>query len=460
MSVRIAVVGSGISGTGAAWLLSPEHTVDVYEGESWLGGQACTVDISVDDRTFPVDAGFMVFNERTYPNLIRLFAHLGVDHKDSDMSFSVQVADSGVEWSGTSLDTVFAQRRNLTNPAFLKMLADVVRFSHDAERLLRDESLETMTLGQLLAREGYSGSFTDWYLIPMGSAIWSTPPGKMLEYPAATFLRFCNNHGLLHITGKPMWRSVIGGSRTYVQRALESLSGEAHTNEPAERVERVGDGVRVHTPARVREYDAVIIAAHPPQTLELLGEHATAAEKDVLSAFTYQPNAIALHTDETFMPKERRAWGAWNWYAASGDAGKEALALTYCINRLQSIPPEVCTVMETLNPHKSYAEGSVVEQMSFDHPLFTAEAISAQRRIPALQGNGGVWFTGAWQRYGFHEDGLLSAIRVSEKLGATLPWGDELDETRTALRGIEPVIGEVGVKRPALEPGGAESNSA
>ncbi|MDP2401792.1 MAG: FAD-dependent oxidoreductase, partial [Actinomycetota bacterium] len=268
--MRIAVVGAGIAGIGSTWLLSPEHTVDVYEATDWLGGHARTVDVTVEGQTFPVDAGFMVYNERTYPNLIRFFERLGIAHTESDMSFSVHVEGDDIEWSGNSLDSIFAQRKNIVNPRFLKMLADVVRFSRDADRLLHDPTVEDLTLGQLLKREGYSGGFTDWYLIPMGDAIWSTPPGEMLDYPAATFLRFCDNHGLLHITGKPIWRSVVGGSQRYVEAASRSFSGEVHAEEPVDRVERIATGVRVHTARRTEDYDAVIIASHPPQTLQML----------------------------------------------------------------------------------------------------------------------------------------------------------------------------------------------
>jgi predicted NAD/FAD-binding protein len=405
--------------------------VDVYEAEDWFGGHARTVDLTVGDESFPADAGFMVFNQRTYPNLIRLFERLGVEHKESDMSFSVQIGDAEVEWSGTSLDTVFAQRRNIANPRFLRMLADVVRFSRDAERLLNDPSLESVTLGEMLEREGYSAGFTDWYLIPMGDAIWSTPPGKMLDYPAATFLHFCDNHGLLHITGKPTWMSVVGGSRSYIGKALASLSGEAFDAEPVERIERTATGARVHTSRRTQVYDAVVIATHPPQTLAVLGEAATVAERRVLSSFSFQPNAVAIHTDTSFMPAARRAWASWNWYADSGDAGKEALTLTYHLNNLQALPPGVPPVLETLNPHRPYADGAVLTRMVFDHPLFTAAAIAAQKEVAALQGVGGVWFAGAWQRFGFHEDGILSAVRVAEALGAEVPWGAELDASRT-----------------------------
>jgi predicted NAD/FAD-binding protein len=440
--VRIAVVGAGIAGIGSTWLLSPEHTVDVYEATHWLGGHARTIDVKVEGHTFPVDAGFMVYNERTYPNIIRFFERLGITHTESDMSFSVHVEGDDIEWSGNSLDSIFAQRKNIVNPRFLKMLADVVRFSRDADRLLHDPTVEDLTLGQLLKREGYSGGFTDWYLIPMGDAIWSTPPGEMLNYPAATFLRFCDNHGLLHITGKPIWRSVIGGSRRYVVAASRSFSGEVHAEEPVDRIERIATGVRVHTSRRTEDYDAVIIASHPPQTLQMLDKDATTVEREILSAFRYWPNPVVLHTDASFLPPTPKTWSGWNWYAATGDITKDMLVLSYYINRLQSLPTET-PVIETLNEHRPPAPGTELARIVFDHPNYTAEAIAAQSRLPEIQGAGGVYYAGAWSRYGFHEDGLLSAVRVAEGLlGASVPWGEELDESRTHVLGDRVRIGE------------------
>ncbi|MDH4139409.1 MAG: FAD-dependent oxidoreductase [Coriobacteriia bacterium] len=432
--MRVAIVGTGVGGLGSAWLLSPNHTVDVYEAESRLGGHACTVDLTVGGVGFPADTGFMVFNQRTYPNLIRFFERLDVEWQESDMSFSVQLPAENVEWSGDSLNSVFAQRKNIANPRFLKMLADIVRFSRNADRLLADPSLETMTLGEMLEREGYSGGFTDWYLIPMGDAIWSAPPGKMLDYPAATFMRFCDKHGLLHITGKPKWRSVVGGSRTYVEAAARSFSGEVHTAEPVEAVSRTENGVRVSTPRRTEVYDAAIIASHPPQTLEMLGAGATDAETEILGVFSYWPNEVVIHTDPSFLPKRRRAWAAWNWYSACCETAKDKLVLSYYLNRLQRLPVET-PVIETLNEHKHPAADSELLRMVFDHPMYSADAIAAQRRLGEIQGVGNVWYAGAWTRYGFHEDGMLSAVSVAERLGAALPWAEELDSSRTRVLG-------------------------
>jgi len=438
--MRIAVIGGGIAGIGSAWLLSRQHEVDVYEAQPTLGGHARTLDLTVAGQTFPADVGFQVFNTRTYPNLIRFFDRLGIESFETDMSFGVQVAAENIEWSGTNLNTVFAQRANIANPRFLKMLADVVRFSHDADRLLADPEIDNLTLGDLIAREGYSAPFIDWYLIPMGDAIWSTPPGQLLDYPAGTFLRFCDNHGLLHITGKPMWRSVLGGSRKYVAAASASFSGEVFTGEPVVRVSRSAEGVTVETARRTRVYDAVVLAAHAPSSLKLLAD-ATPEERAVLGAFTFQPNEVVLHTDASFLPKSPRAWASWNWYAETGDSTKDMLALTYWINNLQSVPEGVPPVLETLNPYKPYAEGTVLEELCFDHPLFTPAAIKAQGRLAEIQGGGGVYFAGAWQRYGFHEDGILSAVRVAELLGVDAPWAYELDATHTKVLDRTPVGG-------------------
>jgi predicted NAD/FAD-binding protein len=437
--VKIAIIGSGIGGISAAWLLSPAHTVDLYEAEPQLGGHTRTIDVDCGAGLFPVDTGFQVFNRRTYPNLTRFFEHLGIDATDADMSFSVQVRDAGIEWSGTSLDSVFAQRKNLANPKFLRMLSDVLRLSRDSDRLLADPTVAELTVGQLMRREGYSEEFTDWYLIPMGDAIWSMPPGDMLDYPALTFLRFCDNHGLLHIMGKPMWLSVRGGARRYIEAASKTFSGEVFDGEPVESVVRGAAGVTVSTATRTKDYDAVVLATHPPESAAILGGQMTPEERDVLGAFKYWPNAVAVHTDESFMPRSRRAWASWNWYSEGSDMTKAMLMLTYRINTLQELPPGTPTVMETLNRDHDPAEGSVLAELSFMHPMYSHEAVAAQSRVPSIQGIDRVWYAGAWTRYGFHEDGILSGIRIAEALGAVVPWGEQLDAERTRVVAGAPV---------------------
>jgi len=448
--MRIAVIGSGIGGISAAWLLSPHHHVDVYEAEDYLGGHTRTLDITAGGQTFPVDTGFMVFNRRTYPNMTRFFERLGVRAHDADMSFSARVEDIDMEWSGTDLNTVFAQRKNIANPQFLRMLADVVRFSKNADRLIADPTVAGLTLGQLLDREGYSAAFRDWYLVPMGSAIWSTPPGEMLSYPAHTFLHFCDNHGLLHIFGKPLWLSVDGGAATYTRLAVNSLSGEAYTSEPVEQVQRTATGVEVTTPRRTEGYDIAIIAAHPPEARKMLGDTMTPAERDVLGAFNFWQNDVALHTDRSFLPRSKRAWASWNWFSSSAAPSDARLVLSYQINTLQNLPSSAPTVIETLNAHRRPDPSSIIRELKFEHPMFTNPAIQAQHRLESIQGVDRIYYSGAWTRYGFHEDGMLSGVRIAEAIGADLPWGDELDAARTTpLPGAPiPLMGQT---RPVLE---------
>jgi predicted NAD/FAD-binding protein len=319
------------------------------------------------------------------------------------------------------------------------MLTDVLRLSRDADRLMADPTVAELTLGELMSREGYSDAFTDWYLIPMGDAIWSTPPGSMLDYPALTFLHFCDNHGLLHIMGKPMWLSVRGGARDYVAAALRTISGEVFSAEPVEHVRRCPTCVTVQTSARTRDYDAVVLATHPPQTRGILGDEMTGTEREVLGAFDYWDNDVVIHTDESFMPHERRAWASWNWFTESSDMDKAALVLTYRFNTLQELPAGTPTLMETLNIDRPPAEGSILAELSFQHPMYSRAAVAAQARLPEIQGADRIWFAGAWTRYGFHEDGLLSGVRVAEALGAVVPWGEQLDETRTLVRPGAPV---------------------
>jgi predicted NAD/FAD-binding protein len=262
-------------------------------------------------------------------------------------------------------------------------------------------------------------------------------------------LRFCDNHGLLHVTGKPMWRSVVGGSRTYIAQAARTFSGEVFESEPVELVRRFGDDIELTTARRTARYDAVVLATHPPETLAML-EQPTLTEREVLGAFNYWPNPVTLHTDASFMPKSRRAWAAWNWFAETGDSTKDMLTLTYWLNDLQEMPPGMRPIFETLNANRPFAEDSVVMPLEFMHPMFNQDAIAAQKRLSKIQGAGGIWYAGAWQRYGFHEDGLLSAVRVAERLGADLPWGDELDESRTRV--LEPVAEKRRVGVPIPEP--------
>jgi predicted NAD/FAD-binding protein len=365
----------------------------------------------------------MVFNHRTYPNLVRLFEHLGIGEQDADMSFSVQHLPDRLEWAG-SVRGVLAHPSNLVRPAFLSMLRQIVRLSRDAERLLADPSAADLSLGELLTREGYTGPFLDWYLVPMGAAIWSTPVGRMLDFPAASFLRFCDNHGLLHITGKPRWKSVPGGARRYVLALAERVSGLVRTGARVARVARQKRGVTLTLAGgETLVYDAVVLASHADETLALLADPSE-DERAVLGAFAYQPNDTVLHTDEAVLPRSRAARAAWNF--VSDGHGDAPVAVHYQLNVLQQLPVRT-RVLVSLNSVQPIVDDRVVERFVSAHPQFSREAIAAQARLGDIQGRRNTWFAGAWTRYGFHEDGLLSGLAVAEAFGIRPPWGRALD---------------------------------
>jgi uncharacterized protein len=421
---RLAVVGSGISGLAAAWLLSRAHRVTLFESSPTFGGHTHTVDVTVDGRTFPVDTGFLVFNERTYPNLCALFAHLGVPSVASEMTFSVSIEDAGVEWAGSSLATVFAQKRNLVRPEFWRMLTDILRFNAAATTRAQGAGADPAeTLGAFVARGRYGRAFVDWYLLPMGAAIWSCPAAEMLDTPADTFLRFCHNHGLLQIEGRPQWRTVAGGGREYVRRIVADLA-DARAATPVRAIVREADDVRVTTDRGVERFDQVVLATHSPDTLRLLGDDATADEAACLAAVRYQDNVAWLHTDTALLPRTRETWSAWNYRAERGAADRRPVSVTYLINRLQPLPVDT-PVMVSLNPVRAPAPERVLRRIEYAHPLFDAKAIAAQAAVSALQGQRRTWFCGAWQRNGFHEDGLWSALRVAAAFGVAAPWQRE-----------------------------------
>lgn len=426
--MRIAVVGSGISGMGAAWLLSREHDVDVFEAENRLGGHACTVDVDLDGRTWPVDIGFMVFNARTYPNLCGMFEHLGVAWRETDMAFGVHVEDTGLEWAGTDdISSVFAQPSNVLKPKFLKMIADITRLSRDAERLVEDPATRDLTLGELLDREGYGEGFRQWFLVPMASAIWSTPPGTMLDFPASSFLRFSFNHGLLQIGRQPKWRTVLGGSREYVKRLESEVSGSCLPGHAVRRVTREDGRVRIGLTGGWSDlYDAAVIAVHAPLGLQLLTDP-TPAERDILSAFRYEFNPALLHTDMRFLPKAPKARASWNYWSASGDLSEQRISVTYDLSRLQGHDTST-PILFTLNPTFEPDHDKVIGEYYFEHPTFTPLGLAGQERIAEIQGVNGTYYTGAWQRYGFHEDGLWSAVRVARMLGVEPPWDAPEDD--------------------------------
>lgn len=430
---RVAVVGAGISGLAAAWHLADHATVTLFEADDRFGGHAHTVDVTLDGVSHGVDTGFLVFNHATYPQLRRLFAELDVATAPAEMSFSVQVPGSdgrnALEWSGCNLDTVFAQRRNLLNPRFLGMLRDLLRFNRVTTQIAeaQQEAALQQPIGDFLAERGFGAAFRDWYLLPMLGCIWSCPTDQMLRFPVATMIRFCHNHGLIRVTDRPQWYTVAGGSRHYVQRMLRRIP-DARAGTPVRAVRRVppdtaSAGVWIDTDHGSERFDAVVLAGHSDQSLALLGAQASADERAVLGAIGYHRNRAVLHTDAGVLPSRPKAWAAWNYLRAPQHAQEQsAVCLHYLINRLQPLPWEQPVVV-SLNPVREPAAGTVIGEYDYAHPVFDLAAIAAQQRLPQIQGRAGVWFAGAWTRYGFHEDGLMSGMAAAEGLRAQ--WAAE-----------------------------------
>ncbi len=412
--MRIAIVGTGVSGLTCAHLLGPHHEVTVFEAAERPGGHAHTHDVKVGGVPVSVDTGFIVYNERNYPLLTRLFAELDVKTRPSDMGFSMADEVAGVEWSGSSVAALFAQPRNALRPGFWRMLSDVARFNREARALIEDGD-DDLTLGEYLG--GYSTEFRDWYLVPMGAAIWSADPQVFTEFPVRALARFFFNHGLLGLGGRPQWRTVVGGSRTYVERVLAPLAGRVRLGEPVGKVVRRARGVEVASDAGPSEtFDHVILATHSDQALALLSDP-TPAEREVLGALRYRANEAVLHTDQRLLPTRARARSSWNWHQGQRVAGP---TLTYDLSRLQGLAtPE--PLLLTLNRTDAIDPARVIARMRYDHPVIDGAALAAQRRHREVSGVEGVSFAGAYWGYGFHEDGARSALTVCETLGVTWP---------------------------------------
>ncbi|MEI7429657.1 MAG: FAD-dependent oxidoreductase [Betaproteobacteria bacterium] len=420
---RIAVVGAGVSGLSSAWLLSQKHEVTLYEAGDFLGGHTNTVDVSLEGITHPVDTGFLVFNAATYPNLVALFAHLGVASVETEMSFAVSIDQPDLEWSGSRLATLFGQKKNLLRPDFWRMLVDILRFNRESVAWLDKHPDDSRSLRDFLAAGAYSKPFAEWYLLPMGAAIWSCPAGQMLDYPLATFVRFCRNHGLLQISDRPLWRTVQGGAREYVKKLAMQLD-DIRLSTPVQNVRRDELGVMVTTEGRIERYDQVVMACHSDQALAILGDQATSAERRLLGAIRYEPNRAVLHTDAALLPRDPALWSAWN-YSSSRDAlNNNPVSISYLINRLQPLPFKT-PVMVSLNPQREPAADKIIAEFDYAHPLFDGPAIAAQQELAAISGQHGMWFCGAWQGYGFHEDGLKSGLRVANEMGCRAPWQGE-----------------------------------
>ncbi len=421
--LKVAVVGSGISGLSVAHSLSGHADVTLFESGSYFGGHTHTVDITLPTPKGPithgVDTGFLVYNERTYPNLIALFQVLDVQTAKTDMSFSVQVPGAlegrTLEWSGAGLSTVFAQRSNLWNLRFLKMLWQVLRFNKlcTAIALAGDETQLAQPLQDFIKEHRFSAEFCNWYLLPMLGCIWSCPTDQMLQFPVATMIRFCHNHGLIQVTNRPAWYTVAGGARHYVDKIIAQIP-DKRLNTPVTLVERDAQGVRVITQGRAERFDKVVLATHAPQALAMLRD-ASRQEREVLSNFRTQANRVVLHTDAAVLPKNRNTWSAWNYVRSEGAQESGHVCLHYLINKLQSIPFEQAVIV-SLNPNQAIAPQHIQAEFDYAHPVFDGKAIAAQSSMPELQGVQHTYFCGAWMGYGFHEDGLKSGLAVARQL--------------------------------------------
>ena len=422
--MKVAIVGSGISGLAAAHRLREHAHVTLFEAGNYFGGHTHTVDITLPTQqgrqTWGVDTGFLVFNERTYPRLIALLAELEVETASSDMSFSVQVpgarGSGSLEWSGSNLATVFAQKRNLVSPRFLGMLTDLLRFNRLCTRLAvegKDAELAE-PLQAFLDRHRFGSAFRNWYFLPMLGCIWSCPTDQMLQFPVATMIRFCHNHGLLQVNDRPQWHTVVGGARHYVEKIVAGIP-DARLNTPVRQIERDAAGVTLHTDRGSERFDHVVLAAHSDQSLAMLRQPSE-AEAEVLGAIRYQPNLAVLHTDTSVLPSRPAAWAAWNYERAADDQKESSrVCLHYLLNKLQPMPFDQ-PIVESLNPVRPIARDQILAEFEYSHPVFDLAAIEAQRRVPELQGEHHTWYCGAWTGYGFHEDGLKSGLAAADAL--------------------------------------------
>jgi predicted NAD/FAD-binding protein len=416
--LKIAVIGTGISGLTAAHLLSRGHEVTVYEAGASVGGHTATVDVELQGRTYAVDTGFIVFNDWTYPNFIKLMDQLGVASRPTTMGFSVRDARDGFEYCGSDFNGLFAQRRNLVNPKFWRMLCDILRFNREAAAdLAAGRADDQTTLGDYLDARGYGSYFIDRFLVPMGAAIWSASTRNMREFPLLFFLRFCENHGLLSVNKRPQWRVIDGGSRSYLGPICAPFAERIHVATPIRTVRRYADGVDIDSERLgTQRFDQVVIATHSDQALALLAD-ATPAEREVLGAIPYQDNEVILHTDASLLPRSRRAWASWNYHLTADE--HDCAVLTYNMNMLQGIDaPETFCV--TLNNTAAIDPAKILRRFRYAHPVFSRAGIAAQQRWSEVNGVNRTWFCGAYWRNGFHEDGLVSALRVCEALGEWL----------------------------------------
>ena len=405
--MKVAIVGTGIAGNVAAYKLRQDHEITVFESAGYVGGHTNTVDIQEGARDYAVDTGFIVFNDRTYPNFIRLLDEIGQESQPSEMSFSVQAQNSGIEYSGSSLNALFAQRSNILRPPFYRMIRDILRFNSTSVPSV-DHLDDLETLGSYLQENNYGHEFVDHYLVPMAAAIWSAEPVSVMDMPVKFLVRFFDNHGLLQVKDRPVWRVIKGGSREYVNKLVEGHRDRIRLNSPVQSIRRVGDHVELHSASGGKEiFDYVFIASHSDQALSLL-EDATREEREVLGAIRYQANAAILHTDDSLMPKRRRAWAAWNYHIPKDST--RHVAVTYNMNILQGLKANN-QYLVTLNNDQDIDPGRIIRTVQYEHPIFSRESVAAQQRQADINQER-TFFCGAYWRNGFHEDGVVSALNA------------------------------------------------
>lgn len=431
--MRIAIVGTGIAGNVAAYHLAREHDITVYEADARIGGHTNTIDVELEGRRWAVDTGFIVYNDVTYPNFIALLDELGVRSQPSDMSFSVTSRRDGLEYNGASLNALFAQRRNLLRPSFYRMLLDILRFNREAPAVL--DGGQDISLGEYLDANGYSRQFMDHYILPMGAAIWSSTPEGIRWMPARFFIRFFHNHGLLSVNDRPQWRVIEGGSREYVDRLVAGHRDRIRLNAGVQWIRRHPEYIELKARgAEPERYDRVFLACHSDQALRMLADP-TPQERAVLGSMFYQSNEAVLHTDVSLMPRRKRAWAAWNYHIPAATAADDGrVTLTYNMNILQSLnaPVDFCV---TLNNTAAIDPDKIIRTIEYDHPVFTPAAVAAQQHHREINGARRTYFCGAYWRYGFHEDGVVSALAALEHFREDLPYQrPEQHEERRLLR--------------------------
>lgn len=419
--MKIAIIGSGISGLTAAWLLHERHDITVFEANDYIGGHTHTVDVDLNGERHAIDTGFIVYNDRTYPNFIELLTRLGVDSQPTSMSFSVRCDRTGIEYNGTSLNAMFAQRRNLFRPRFIRMIRDILRFNREAVELLESE-YEEQTVDEFIREKGYGAAFGEQYLIPMGAAIWSCPPETFGQFPMRFIAEFYHNHGLLSLKNRPQWRVICGGSKCYVEKLTAGFRERIQLNSPVERISRGEESVAIRLAGskEAQSFDHVIFACHSNQALAILGEEASPTERQLLGAFPYQKNIAVLHTDESVLPRRKMAWASWN-YQIGKEGPRQAATVTYNMNILQRLPTQT-TFNVTLNSEDLIDPSRIIDRFVYHHPIYSTKRRSVQQRHSEVTNRNRTSFCGAYWRNGFHEDGVVSALAVCRALGVEPPW--------------------------------------